>query len=82
MEDKDKSISSQVCNYSWSGQRKTPSYLHKLVFPADFLNALRTLAMKEDELYRVSSLLEEVRSIFSNISWSLIFFFFEMEKNG
>ncbi|XP_055817376.1 uncharacterized protein LOC129886629 isoform X2 [Solanum dulcamara] len=60
VEDKDKSVSSQVCNYSWSGQRKTPSYLHKLVFPADFLNALRTLAMKENELYRVSSLLEEL----------------------
>ncbi|XP_059312803.1 uncharacterized protein LOC132063988 isoform X1 [Lycium ferocissimum] len=59
-DDKDKCISSQVCNYSWSGQRKTPSYLHKLVFPADFLNALRTVAMKEDELYRVSSLLEEL----------------------
>ncbi|MCD9645119.1 hypothetical protein HAX54_033822 [Datura stramonium] len=60
VEDKEKSVSSQVCNYSWSGQRKTPSYLHKLVFPADFLNALRTLAMKENELYRVSSLLEEL----------------------
>ncbi|XP_016450466.1 uncharacterized protein LOC107775252 isoform X2 [Nicotiana tabacum] len=59
-EDKDKCISSQVCNYSWSGQRKMPSYLHKLVFPADFLNALRTVAMKENELYRVSSLLEEL----------------------
>ncbi|KAK4379343.1 hypothetical protein RND71_001205 [Anisodus tanguticus] len=60
VEDQDKSGSSQVCNYSWSGQRKTPSYLHKLVFPADFLNALRTLSMKENELYRVSSLLEEL----------------------
>ncbi|XP_075094366.1 uncharacterized protein LOC107795691 isoform X2 [Nicotiana tabacum] len=59
-EDKDKCISSQVCNYSWSGQRKMPSYLHKLVFPADFLNALRTVAMKENELYSVSSLLEEL----------------------
>ncbi|CAN4125770.1 unnamed protein product [Withania somnifera] len=60
VEDKDKSVSSQVCNYSWSGQRKTPSYLHKLVFPVDFLNALRTLAMKENEIYHVSSLLEEL----------------------
>ncbi|KAF3614846.1 putative SPX domain-containing membrane protein-like [Capsicum annuum] len=60
VEGKDKSVSSQVSNYSWSGQRRTPSYLHKLVFPADFLNALRTLAMKENELYHVSSLLEEL----------------------
>ncbi|XP_049351397.1 uncharacterized protein LOC125815875 isoform X1 [Solanum verrucosum] len=59
-EDKDKPVSSQVCNYSWSGQRKMPSYVHNLVFPANFLNALRTLAMKENELYRVSSLLEEL----------------------
>nr|AKM76807.1 SET domain-containing protein [Francoa sonchifolia] len=50
----------QACNYSWSGQRKTPSYVNKLVFPVDFLAALRTIAMQEDELFQVSSLLEEL----------------------
>ncbi|KAL6965094.1 hypothetical protein U1Q18_036150 [Sarracenia purpurea var. burkii] len=49
----------QICNYSWCGQRKMPSYLNKLVFPEDFLTALRTIAMQEDELCRVSSLLQE-----------------------
>nr|AKM76825.1 SET domain-containing protein [Pelargonium tetragonum] len=50
----------QTCNYSWSGQRKTPSYVNKLVFPEDFLTTLRTIAMREDELFKVSSLLEEL----------------------
>ncbi|XP_020538444.1 uncharacterized protein LOC105643059 isoform X2 [Jatropha curcas] len=49
-----------VCNFSWSGQRKTPSYINKLVFPDDFLTSLRTIAMQEDELYKVSSMLEEL----------------------
>ncbi|KAE7999776.1 hypothetical protein FH972_004174 [Carpinus fangiana] len=50
----------RVCNYSWSGQRKTPSYLSKLVFPEKFLTALRTIALKEDELFQVQSMLEEL----------------------
>ncbi|GAB4844420.1 hypothetical protein Ancab_037784 [Ancistrocladus abbreviatus] len=49
-----------VCDYSWSGQRRTPSYKNKLVFPEDFLTSLRTIAMQEDELFKVSSLLEEL----------------------
>ncbi|XP_068330512.1 ribosomal lysine N-methyltransferase set10 [Pyrus communis] len=49
-----------VCSYSWSGQRKMPSYSHRLVFPESFLTALRTIAMTEDELFQVSSLLEEL----------------------
>lgn len=56
----DKCTASQVCNYSWCGQRKKPSYINKLVFPEDFLTSLRTIAMREEELYRVSSLLEEL----------------------
>ncbi|KAA8520567.1 hypothetical protein F0562_014823 [Nyssa sinensis] len=59
-ESKDKYAASQVCNYSWSGQRKMPTYLNKLVFPEDFFTTLRTIAMREDELYQVSSLLEEL----------------------
>jgi hypothetical protein len=51
----------RVCNYSWSGQRKTPSYLNKMVFPEKFLTALRTIALKEDELFQVQSMLEEVQ---------------------
>ncbi|KAL4188161.1 hypothetical protein AMTRI_Chr09g42690 [Amborella trichopoda] len=49
-----------VINYSWSGTRKAPSYLNKLVFPENFMTALRTIAMEEDELLQVSSLLEEL----------------------
>uniref|UniRef100_A0A803MQ21 SET domain-containing protein n=1 Tax=Chenopodium quinoa TaxID=63459 RepID=A0A803MQ21_CHEQI len=47
-------------NYSWSGQRKTPSYVNQLVFPEDFLTSLRTVAMQENELFNVQSLLEEL----------------------
>lgn len=61
---KDKAKVDQVCNYSWSGQRPKPSYFDKLVFPDDFLTTLRTIAMQEDELYRVTSLLEEVKFLF------------------
>ncbi|XP_054783879.1 uncharacterized protein LOC129290853 isoform X2 [Prosopis cineraria] len=50
----------QVCNYSWSGQRRTPSYAKKLVFPEKFITALRTIAMQEDEIFKVSLLLEEL----------------------
>ncbi|KAL2330372.1 hypothetical protein Fmac_017953 [Flemingia macrophylla] len=50
----------QVCNYSWSGQRKMPSYVNKLVFPEKFMTTLRTIAMQEDELFKVSSMLEEL----------------------
>ncbi|VFQ85978.1 unnamed protein product [Cuscuta campestris] len=49
-------------NYSWSGERKIPSYLNRLVFPEEFMTALRTIAMKEDELYKVTSLLSELAS--------------------
>ncbi|KAG7034462.1 Ribulose-1,5 bisphosphate carboxylase/oxygenase large subunit N-methyltransferase, chloroplastic [Cucurbita argyrosperma subsp. argyrosperma] len=52
--------SNRACNYSWSGQRKIPAYLDKLVFPEKFLTALRTISMQEDELMQVSSLLAEV----------------------
>ncbi|KAF7815185.1 ribulose-1,5 bisphosphate carboxylase/oxygenase large subunit N-methyltransferase, chloroplastic isoform X4 [Senna tora] len=50
----------QVCSYSWSGQRKMPSYANKLVFPEKFMTALRTIAMQENEIFKVSSLLEEL----------------------
>ncbi|XP_073151539.1 protein-lysine N-methyltransferase EFM1 [Henckelia pumila] len=55
-----KGMDGRGCNYSWSGHRKIPSYASKLVFPEDFLSALRTIAMRENELYEVSSFLEEV----------------------
>ncbi|RRT78287.1 hypothetical protein BHE74_00037457 [Ensete ventricosum] len=48
-----KSLVSQSYNYSWSGQRKVPSYLSELVFPQEFLMALRTIAMQEHELRQV-----------------------------
>ncbi|KAH1130057.1 hypothetical protein J1N35_001435 [Gossypium stocksii] len=50
----------RICNFSWSGHRKTPSYLSKLVFPEDFLTALRTIAMKDEEVLKVSAMLEEL----------------------
>ncbi|XP_030929491.1 uncharacterized protein LOC115955500 isoform X2 [Quercus lobata] len=50
----------QVRSHSWSGQRKMPSYLNKLVFPDNFLTALRTIALQEDEIFQVSSMLEEL----------------------
>lgn len=58
----------EVPNFSWSGQRKTPSYLNKLVFPEEFLTCLRTIAMGEDEIYKVTSLLQEVHSYFCFIT--------------
>ncbi|XP_020591613.1 uncharacterized protein LOC110032355, partial [Phalaenopsis equestris] len=47
-------------SFSWSGQRKFPSYLHKLVFPQEFMAALRTITMKENEIKKATSLLEEL----------------------
>ncbi|VFQ93003.1 unnamed protein product [Cuscuta campestris] len=61
-ENHDKQPSNQMKNYSWSGERKIPSYLNRLVFPEEFMTALRTIAMKEDELYKVTSLLSELSS--------------------
>nr|XP_043620765.1 uncharacterized protein LOC122592571 isoform X2 [Erigeron canadensis] len=54
----DKGEGTGVPDYSWSGQRKTPSYLKKLVFPEEFLTCLRTIAMREDEIFVVTSLLQ------------------------
>ncbi|KAK9143557.1 hypothetical protein Syun_012957 [Stephania yunnanensis] len=59
-EEENKLNNGRACNYSWSGQRKMPSYLNKLVFPEEFLTALRTIAMKEEDLSVVSSLLHEL----------------------
>ncbi|KAG8391742.1 hypothetical protein BUALT_Bualt01G0218700 [Buddleja alternifolia] len=56
----DKDTAGRDFHYSWSGDRKMPSYVNKLIFPEEFLTALRTIAMKENELYQVSSLLEEL----------------------
>lgn len=62
-----KSECNQVCAYSWSGHRKMPSYINKLVFPDNFLGTLRTIAMNEDQLFKVSAMLEEVRFLQSTI---------------
>ncbi|EXB52105.1 hypothetical protein L484_024655 [Morus notabilis] len=59
-EQDDKHKRDQVSSYSWSGQRKIPSYVNKLIFPENFLSTLRTIAMKEDEILKVSALLEEL----------------------
>ncbi|KAL8160027.1 hypothetical protein V2J09_001564 [Rumex salicifolius] len=56
----DKLTVDNTYKHSWSGQRKTPSYVKKLVFPEDFLTSLRTIALQEDDLFKVSSLLEEL----------------------
>lgn len=49
----------KATNFSWSGQRKIPSYVKKLVFP-ELLTSLRTIAMQENEIFKVQSLLEEL----------------------
>ncbi|CAM8899625.1 unnamed protein product [Rhodiola kirilowii] len=54
------SKAAKLSNYSWSGKRRMPSYLSKLVFPEDFLTALRTISMIEEQIYQVSSMLEEL----------------------
>ncbi|XP_076948697.1 fructose-bisphosphate aldolase-lysine N-methyltransferase, chloroplastic-like [Bidens hawaiensis] len=59
-ETRDNVKKTEAVNYSWSGRRKTPSYLNNLVFPEEFLTCLRTIAMSEDEIFRVTSLLEEL----------------------
>ncbi|KAJ4895102.1 SET domain-containing protein [Raphanus sativus] len=59
-ESDEKGTAARSCNFSWSGQRKIPSYVNKLVFPEDFMTGLRTIAMQEDELYKVSAMLEEL----------------------
>ncbi|KAF9617223.1 hypothetical protein IFM89_035105 [Coptis chinensis] len=63
-EDRNTLSDDRICNYSWAGQRKMPSYSSKLVFPEDFVIALRTIAMKEEELHQASSLLEELFFLF------------------
>ena len=64
-EDKDsKKNTSPFSSFSWSGQRKVPSYLHKNVFPQEFMSTLRTIAMQEHELEQVASLLGEVSTFY------------------
>ena len=65
-EDKDnKKNISPISSYSWSGQHKVPSYLHKIVFPQEFMSTLRTIAMQDHELEQVASLLGEVSAFHS-----------------
>lgn len=64
-EDKDsKKNTSPFSSFSWSGQRKVPSYLHKNVFPQEFMSTLRTIATQEHELEQVASLLGEVSTFY------------------
>lgn len=51
---------SQMSGYSWSGHRKVPSYMDHLIFPEDLMAALRTIAMQEDDVHGVISLLTEL----------------------
>ncbi|KAH0866652.1 hypothetical protein HID58_083863 [Brassica napus] len=59
-ESDEKEKAARSCNFSWSGQRKIPTYVNKLVFPEDFMTGLRTIAMQEDEIYKFSAMLEEL----------------------
>ncbi|PNT03582.1 hypothetical protein POPTR_014G077700v4 [Populus trichocarpa] len=59
-DDNGKGKADKICSFSWSGQRRMPSYANKLVFPEEFLTTLRTIAMQEDELLKASSFLEEL----------------------
>ncbi|XP_078439908.1 SET domain-containing protein isoform X2 [Wolffia australiana] len=53
-------VSVNYSGYSWSGQRKAPSYSCKLIFPEDFLASLRTISLQEHEISKVSALLNEL----------------------
>lgn len=59
-DDNGKGKADKICSFSWSGQRRMPSYANKLVFPEEFLTTLRTIAMQEDELLKAFSFLEEL----------------------
>ncbi|XP_015694197.1 uncharacterized protein LOC102702856 isoform X2 [Oryza brachyantha] len=62
-ENKDnKNHASLLSSYSWSGQRKVPSYIQKVVFPEEFISTLRTIALQEHELELAASLLGEIGS--------------------
>ncbi|KAJ4806403.1 Histone-lysine N-methyltransferase setd3 [Rhynchospora pubera] len=54
------SYASEITNYSWSGERKAPSYLNRLVFPEEFMVTLRTISMKDFQIDQVSSMFGEV----------------------
>jgi hypothetical protein len=56
---------SELSNFSWTGERKAPSYLNRLVFPEEFMATLRTISMKDNEIDRVASMLAEVSNILS-----------------
>uniref|UniRef100_A0A0D9WL95 SET domain-containing protein n=1 Tax=Leersia perrieri TaxID=77586 RepID=A0A0D9WL95_9ORYZ len=49
-------------SYSWSGQRKVPSYIQKVVFPQEFISTLRTIALQDHELEHAASMLGEIGS--------------------
>lgn len=61
----------RVPNFSWSGHRKIPSYINKLVFPENFLTALRTADIQEEQLSEITHLLEEVLLLSLSPSWRL-----------
>ncbi|KAF2924956.1 hypothetical protein DAI22_06g016900 [Oryza sativa Japonica Group] len=57
-----KNNTSPFSSYSWSGQRKVPSYIEKIVFSQEFISTLRTIALQEHELEHTASLLGEIGS--------------------
>uniref|UniRef100_A0A0E0A4E3 Protein kinase domain-containing protein n=1 Tax=Oryza glumipatula TaxID=40148 RepID=A0A0E0A4E3_9ORYZ len=57
-----KNNTSPFSSYSWSGQRKVPSYIEKIVFSQEFISTLRTIALQEHELEHTTSLLGEIGS--------------------
>lgn len=61
-----KNNTSPFSSYSWSGQRKVPSYIEKIVFSQEFISTLRTIALQEHELEHTASLLGEV-SVFHTL---------------
>ncbi|KAL9690898.1 hypothetical protein QQ045_011310 [Rhodiola kirilowii] len=67
------SKAAKLSNYSWSGKRRMPSYLSKLVFPEDFLTALRTISMKEEQIFQVSSMLEEKIGNHQKLKFELLY---------
>jgi hypothetical protein len=49
-----------ITGHSWTGHRKASPLANKVVFPEDLLTALRIVAMEEEDVYRVASMLEDV----------------------
>ena len=63
-------------SHSWSGVRKASPLAKKVVFPEDLLTAMRIVAMEEEQVNRVVSMLEDVSPSPECLSHSLLIGFY------